>query len=67
MFQQLALKVDYISRKFGMTLSGTSYMTCRSILAAGSRDVVQALSQLAWDKCRVRTYLCQMIETMYFE
>ena len=34
MFQQLALKVDYISRKFGMTLCGRSYIMCRSIPAA---------------------------------
>ena len=67
MFQQLALKVDYISRKFGMTLSGRSYIMCRSILAAKSRDALLDLQQLVWDKCRVRTYLCQMIETMYFE
>ena len=67
MFQQLALKVDYISRKFGMTLSGRSYIMCRSIPAAGSRDALPDLGQLAWDKCRARMYLCQMIETMYFE
>ena len=48
MFQQLALKVDYISRRFGMTLSGRSYITCRSVLAAESRDALQGLQQLAW-------------------
>ena len=67
MFQQLALKVDYMSRKFGMTLSGRSYITCRNVLAAKSRDALPDLQQLAWNKCRVRTYLCQMIDTMYFE
>ena len=43
MFQQLALKVDYILRKFGMTLSGRSYIMCRSVLAAGSRDALLGL------------------------
>ena len=67
MFQQLALKVDYISRKFGMTPSGRSYIMYRSVLAAESRDALLDLQQLVWDKCRVRMYLCQMIETMFFE
>ena len=67
MFQHLALKVDYILRKFGMTLSGRSYIMCSSVPAAGSREALLGLGQLAWDKCRVRMYLCQMIETMYFE
>ena len=43
MFQQLALKVDYISRKFGMTLSGRNYITCRSVLAAASRGTLLGL------------------------
>ena len=52
-----------------MTLSGRSYIMCRSVLAAGraGRDALPDLGQLAWDKCRVRMYLWQMIETMYFE
>ena len=37
-FLHLTLKVGYNSRKFGMTLSGRSYITCRSILAAASRE-----------------------------
>ena len=41
MFQQLSLKVDYISRKFRMTLSGRSYIMCRSVLAAGSRCITR--------------------------
>ena len=36
MFHQIALKVDYISRKFGMTLSGRNYITCRSVDAAAT-------------------------------
>ena len=50
-----------------MTLSGRNYITCRSILAAASRGTLLGLGQLAWDKCRVRMHLAQMIETMYFE
>ena len=45
MFQQLALKVDYILRKFGMTLSRRSYIMCRSVLAAESRDALPDLEQ----------------------
>ena len=37
-FLHLTLKVGYNSRKFGMTLSGRNYITCRSILAAASRE-----------------------------
>ena len=37
MFHQLALKVDYILRKFGMTLSGRNYIMCRSVDAAATR------------------------------
>ena len=44
MFHQLALKVDYISRKFGTTLSGRDYIMCRSVLAAASRGKLLCLS-----------------------
>ena len=37
MFHQLALKVDYILGKFGMTLSGRNYITCRSVDATATR------------------------------
>ena len=37
-FLHLTLKVGYNSKKFGMTLSGRNYITCRSILAAASRE-----------------------------
>ena len=37
MFCQFALKVEYILRKFGMTLSGRNYITCRSVDAATIR------------------------------
>ena len=47
MFHQFALKVDFISRKFGMTLSGRNYITCRSILAAASRGSVAGLSSVS--------------------
>ena len=37
-FPHLTLKVGYNSRKFGVTLSGRNYITCRSFLAAASRE-----------------------------
>ena len=50
MFLHLPLKVGNNSRKFGMTLSGRNYITCRSVLAATSRGKLLGLGQLAWDK-----------------
>ena len=42
MFHQFTLKVDYISRKFGMTLSGRNCIMCRSVpAAAGSRCIAK--------------------------
>ena len=50
-FLYLPLIVGYNSRKFGMTLSGRNYITCRSILAAASiGEKLLGLQQLAWDK-----------------
>ena len=47
----LPLKVGYNLRKFGMTLSGRNYITCRSVLAATSiGEKLLGLQQLAWDK-----------------
>ena len=43
------------------------YITCGSKLTAATGEALQDIQQLAWDKCRVRTYLCQMIDTMYLE
>ena len=37
MFHQFTLKVDYILRKFGMTLSGRSYIMCRNVDVATTR------------------------------
>ena len=36
MFLHLPLIVGYNLRKFGMTLSGRNYITCRSVLTAAS-------------------------------
>ena len=33
--------MDYNSRKFGMTLSGRNYITCRSILAASLGEAAE--------------------------
>ena len=38
MFLHLPLIVGYNSGKFGMTLSGRNYITCRSVLAAASSE-----------------------------
>ena len=38
MFLHFTLKVGYNSRKFGMTLCGRNYITCRSVLTAASRE-----------------------------
>ena len=41
-FLHITLKVGYNLRKFGMTLSGRNYTTCRSVLAAASREKASA-------------------------
>ena len=62
--------MDYVLRKFGMTLSGRNYIMCKSVSAAASvrsvRDVLPSLQQLVWGKWRVRMHLAQMCEPMYF-
>ena len=44
MFLHLPLIVGYNSRKFGITLSGRNYMTCRGVLAAASLGEVAGLT-----------------------
>ena len=62
MFQQPALKVDYISRKSGMTLSGESYITCRSIPAAAGTE----LKSVSMGQVKSKDVLVRMTETMHF-
>ena len=58
MFLHLTLKVGYNSRKFGMTLSGKNYITCRSVLAAASRGKLPGLQQLAWGQVKSKDVPC---------
>ena len=62
MFHQFALKVDYISRKFGMTLSGRNCIMCGSVPAAAGSRCIAKLKAVS-----VGCTLAQEIETMYFE
>ena len=47
MFLHLPLIVGYNLRKFGMTLSGRNYITCRSVLAAASLGEVAGLTPVS--------------------
>ena len=63
MFLHLTLKVGYNSRKFGMTLSGRSYITFLQLPIESSAVWLTAVSvgQVKSKEC-----LTQMIETVYF-
>ena len=65
-FLHLPLIVGYNSRKFGMTLSGRNYITCRSVLAAASLGEVAGLTPVSVRQVKSKDGLAQMIETMYF-
>ena len=71
MFHQLTLKVDYISRKFGMTLSGRNCITCRGVDAAATRRqpplYVARLRAVGVGQALSKDVPSQMVETMYFE
>ena len=58
MFLHLTLKVGYNSRKFGMTLSGRNYITCRSILAAASREKVAQLTAVSVGQVKSKDMPC---------
>ena len=58
MFLHLALKVGYNSRKFGMTLSGRNYITCRSILAAASLGEVAGLTPVSMRQVKSKDVPC---------
>ena len=66
MFLHLPLKVGYNSRKFGMTLSGRNYITCRNVLAAASLGEVAGLTPVSMGQVKSKDSLAQMIEAMYF-
>ena len=53
-FQQFALKQGYSSRNCGMTLSGRSYIMCRSILAAAASE----LSSVSWEQVKSKDMPC---------
>ena len=52
-----------------MTLSGRNYIMCRQPPLYGVQPLeeLKPLQQLMCDKDRVRMYLSQMVDTMYFE
>ena len=66
MFLHLPSILGYNSRKFGMTLSGRNYITCRSILAVASLGEVAGLTPVSVRQVKSKDGLAQMIETMYF-
>ena len=65
MLLHLPLIVGYNWRKFGMTLSGRNYITCRSVLAAASLGEVAGLTPVSVGQVKSKDGLAQMIETMY--
>ena len=58
--------MGYNLRKFGMTLSGRNYITCRSVLVAASLGEVAGLTPVSVGQVKSKDGLAQMIETMYF-
>ena len=58
MFLHLPLKVGYNSRKFGMTLPGRNYITCRSILAAASRGQFAGLMAVSMGQVKSKDTPC---------
>ena len=58
MFLHLTLKVGYNSRKFGMTLSGRNYITCRSVLAAASRVECAQLTPVSVGQVKSKDVPC---------
>ena len=67
MFHQFTLKVNYISRKFGMTLSGRNCIACGSIPAAAGSRCIAKLRPVSMGQVLSKDAPSQMIETMYFE
>ena len=58
MFLHLPLKVGYNLKKFGMTLSGRNYITCRSILAAASRGKLLGLQLVSVGQVKSKDAPC---------
>ena len=57
-FLHLPLKVGYNSRKFGMTLSGRNYITCKSVLAAASLGEVAGLTPVSMGQVKSKDTPC---------
>ena len=58
MFLHLPLIMGYNLRKFGMTLSGRNYITCRSILAAASLGEVAGLTPVSVGQVKSKDMPC---------
>ena len=58
MFLHLPSIVGYNLRKFGMTLSGRNYITCRSILAAASLGEVAGLTPVSVRQVKSKDVPC---------
>ena len=58
MFLHHPLIMGYNSRKFGMTLSGRNYITCRSVLAAASLGEVAGLTPVSVRQVKSKDMPC---------
>ena len=58
MFLHHPLIMGYNSRKFGMTLSGRNYITCRSILVAASLGEAAGLTPVSMRQVKSKDVPC---------
>ena len=58
MFLHHPLIMGYNSRKFGMTLSGRNYITCRSVLAAASLGEAAGLTPVSMGQVKSKDMPC---------
>ena len=58
MFLHHPLAMGYNLRKFGMTLSGRNYITCRSVLAAASLGEVAGLTPVSVRQVKSKDMPC---------
>ena len=58
MFLHHPLIMGYNSRKFGMTLSGRNYTTCRSVLAAASLGEAAGLTPVSVRQVKSKDVPC---------
>ena len=57
-FLHLPLIMGYNLRKFGMTLSGRNYITCRSVLAAASLGEAAGLTPVSMRQVNSKDVPC---------